>query len=76
MTRENPDPIDIRVGTRLRQRREERDITQTVLGAVIGVSFQQIQKYEKAKDRISASRLYRAAQFLGIEINYFFDDLP
>ena len=76
MTRDNPDPIDIHVGMRLRKRREDLGVSQKSLAEALGVSFQQVQKYEKAKDRVSASRLYRIAHELGVPVGWFFDLMP
>ncbi len=68
----NPDRIDLIVGNNLRTMRKASGITQQDLGRAIGVSFQQVQKYEIAHNRISASRLWRAAQALGVPVNFFF----
>ena len=65
-------PIDIHVGKQIRFQRIRSDITQQQLGEAIGVTFQQVQKYEKGKNRVSASRLFLIAQFLNREINDFF----
>jgi transcriptional regulator with XRE-family HTH domain len=70
------DGIDKRVGDRVRMRRIMRKMTQTELGAKIGVTFQQLQKYEKGTNRIGASRLYRIAQILDTPVGFFFADLP
>ncbi len=72
MSRSAPDPIDVHVANRLRIGRQLRGISQTALGAEIGVSFQQVGKYEKAKDRVSASRLYQCAKVLDVPVEYFF----
>jgi transcriptional regulator with XRE-family HTH domain len=69
-------PIDKQLGAKLRMLREKAGISQPVLGNAIGISFQQIQKYEGGTNRISASKLYEIAGFLDIPITYFFDDLP
>jgi transcriptional regulator with XRE-family HTH domain len=69
---EGPDPIDIHVGLRLRERRRQQSISLVELGKRIGVSFQAVQKYQNASMRISASTLYRLCQVLGVEPNYFF----
>lgn len=66
------DPIDIAVGERIRQLRKERQITQTELGAAVGLTFQQIQKYEKAKNRISASKLVQIAQIFNVDVSELF----
>ncbi|GLK53959.1 helix-turn-helix domain-containing protein [Maricaulis virginensis] len=68
----SPDKIDILVGTRLLMRRDELRISQEQLGDAVGVTFQQIQKYEGATNRISASRLFRIARFLDVPLDYFF----
>jgi transcriptional regulator with XRE-family HTH domain len=70
------DPIDVHVGSRVRQRRVLTGLSQSRLGEQIGVTFQQMQKYESGANRISASRLYRLSQVLGIQVQYFFDDVP
>ena len=61
-----PDPIDVEVGQTLRQARVARGYSQTELGEALGISFQQVQKYERGANRLSASRLVRAARFLEI----------
>lgn len=66
-------PIDITVGKKLRHRRWMLGMTQQSLGALIGVKFQQIQKYETGANRISASRLWEASRALDVPITYFFD---
>ncbi len=71
-----PSPVDVHVGTRLRVRRTLLGMTQTKLGDQLGVSFQQMQKYEKGTNRISSSRLYDLARVLDVPIEYFFDDMP
>jgi transcriptional regulator with XRE-family HTH domain len=63
---EGADPIDLEVGHNLRQARLARAITQSELADALGVSFQQVQKYERGANRLSASRLVRAAHFLGL----------
>ena len=69
-------PIDAHVGARLRFLRKERGLSQTALAARIGVTFQQLQKYESGKNRLSASRLYRLASVLGVDVAAFFVGLP
>lgn len=71
-----PDPVDLHVGARLRRRRIELRVSQDTLGEALGVSFQQVQKYELGANRISASRLVRAAAALDVPPAWFFDDLP
>ena len=67
-----PDPIDVQVGQRISLVRERAGLTQADLGAAIGVSFQQVQKYEKGTNRVSASRLARIADHLGCSIESLF----
>lgn len=69
-----PDPIDVFVGARLRDRRAELGRNQSELARALGVTFQQVQKYEKGVNRVSASMLARAATFLGVTPGYFFPD--
>jgi len=76
MTSKNPNPIDVHVGNRVRMRRMLIGMSQERLGKELGLTFQQVQKYEKGTNRISASRLYRIAQILGVPVQYFFEDLP
>ena len=64
------------VGARLRQRRTLLGMNQTKLGDAIGVSFQQVQKYENGANRISASRLFGLSRMFDVPIEYFFDDMP
>ena len=70
-----PSPVDVHVGARLRVRRTLLGMTQTTLGDRLGVSFQQMQKYEKGTNRISSSRLYDLARVLDVPIEFFFDDM-
>ena len=71
-----PNPVDVHVGARLRRRRTLLGMNQTNLGDALGVSFQQVQKYENGANRISASRLFDLSQILDVSIEYFFDDMP
>lgn len=73
---EAPDPVDISVGGRLRQRRTLLGMSQEKLGRAVGLTFQQIQKYERGVNRIGASRLLQLSRVLGVPIAYFFDDVP
>ncbi len=68
-------PIDVHVGGRLRIRRTLLGLSQMALGDAIGLTFQQVQKYEKGANRISASRLYDLSQILSVDIAYFFDEM-
>lgn len=68
------DPVDLFVGQRLRAERLRRGLSQTELGAGIGVTFQQVQKYERGSNRVSASTLAKAAGVLGIRVGDFFPE--
>ena len=71
-----PSPVDVHVGARVRMRRKLLGMNQTKLGDALGMSFQQVQKYENGKNRISASRLYDLSQVLDVSIEHFFEDIP
>jgi transcriptional regulator with XRE-family HTH domain len=71
-----PDPIDIHVGARLRMRRMMVAMSQEKLGAALGITFQQIQKYEKGANRIGASRLQQIANILQVPPAFFFEEAP
>jgi transcriptional regulator with XRE-family HTH domain len=71
-----PNPIDVHVGARVRLRRTMLSLSQERLGEAIGVTFQQVQKYEKGSNRIGASRLEAIARFLDVPVSYFFKDAP
>lgn len=71
-----PDPIDQHVGTRLRMRRLMLDMSQSDLAQGVGLTFQQIQKYEKGTNRISSSRLQEFSNILKTEISFFFEGSP
>lgn len=70
-----PNPVDVHVGARMRLRRTLLGLSQEQLGAAIGLTFQQIQKYERGANRIGASRLFDLAQVLDVPVSYFFDDM-
>jgi transcriptional regulator with XRE-family HTH domain len=72
----DPNPVDIHVGRRLRFRRMMLGMSQEKLGAELGLTFQQIQKYEKGSNRIGASRLYDIARILAVPVGFFFEELP
>ena len=76
MTRRDPNYIDAHVGARIRMRRQLINMSQERLGELLGITFQQIQKYEKGSNRISASRLFYTAKTLGVPVQFFFDGLP
>src|SRR5215216_762258 len=71
---ETPNPIDVRVGARLRLRRKMLGLSQEKLGEAIGLTFQQIQKYERGANRIGASRLYELSRVLDMPVSFFFED--
>ncbi len=71
-----PHPIDVHVGARLMFRRKQIRVSQSSLGEALGVTFQQIQKYERGANRMSASMLFMAGQRLSAPIDFFFDGLP
>lgn len=71
-----PNPIDVHVGKRLRLRRELLGMSQEMLGSLLGVTFQQVQKYERGTNRMGSSRLWDIAQVLDVGIDFFFDDMP
>src|SRR5215813_14082872 len=72
MTRRGGDPRDAEIGQRVRALRLQRGLSQTELGNFIKVTFQQVQKYEKGANRISAGRLQQVAEVLGVPVAYFF----
>ncbi|MCF3936421.1 helix-turn-helix transcriptional regulator [Acuticoccus sp. M5D2P5] len=72
--RKQPNPIDIHVGSRLKLRRTLMGMTQEKLGDQLGVTFQQVQKYEKGANRIGASRLQEISQILEVPVSFFFED--
>jgi transcriptional regulator with XRE-family HTH domain len=71
---DTPNPIDVRVGARLRLRRTMLGLSQEKLGEAIGLTFQQVQKYERGANRIGASRLYELSRVLDVPVSFFFDD--
>jgi transcriptional regulator with XRE-family HTH domain len=76
MQKRSPNPIDKHVGSRVRMRRIMLDMSQTTLGDRLGVSFQQVQKYENGMNRIGASRLLHIAEILQVPVAFFFDGVP
>ncbi len=70
-----PSPIDVHVGARVRQRRTLLGMTQTDLADVLGLTFQQVQKYERGMNRVSASRLFELSQVFDVPIEHFFEDM-
>ena len=76
MLKKAPDPTDKHVGNRVRMRRMMLGMSQEALGTPLGVTFQQVQKYEKGANRISASRLQQTAHILQVPVTFFFDGGP
>ncbi|MDK9695891.1 MAG: helix-turn-helix transcriptional regulator [Siculibacillus sp.] len=75
-SKKSPNPIDIHVGSRVRLRRMMLGMSQEKLGEHLGITFQQIQKYEKGTNRIGASRLQAIARVLSVPVAFFFEDAP
>ncbi len=73
VTKKQTNPIDALVGNRVRVRRMLIGMSQERLGELLGLTFQQVQKYEKGINRIGAGRLYQVAHILGVPINYFYE---
>ena len=71
-----PGPVDVHTGEQVRLRRKLLGMTQTGLGDALGLSFQQVQKYERGVNRIGASRLLDLARLLDVPVNFFFEDMP
>ncbi len=69
-------PVDVHVGMRMRQRRTLLGMSQTKVGDAVGLTFQQIQKYERGSNRVGSSRLYEFAKVLDVPVSYFFDEMP
>jgi transcriptional regulator with XRE-family HTH domain len=76
MAAKTPNPIDVHVGGRVRMRRIEVNMSQQILGGHIGLTFQQVQKYEKGTNRIGASRLQQIGRVLEVPTSYFFEGAP
>jgi transcriptional regulator with XRE-family HTH domain len=70
---ERPDPVDVHVGSRVRLRRNMLGLSQEKLGEAIGLTFQQVQKYERGANRVGASRLWELSRTLDVSIQFFFD---
>src|SRR5260221_11632579 len=71
----NPNPIDVHVGGRVRLRRTLLGMSQEKLGDAIGLTFQQVQKYERGANRVGSSRLFDLARVLDVPVSYFFDEM-
>jgi transcriptional regulator with XRE-family HTH domain len=74
--KKNPNPIDKHVGSRVRMRRLMVNMSQERLGEALGITFQQVQKYEKGANRIGASRLQQISRILGVPVEFFFEGAP
>lgn len=70
-----PNPVDVHVGGRVRLRRTLMGLSQEKLGEAIGLTFQQVQKYERGANRIGASRLFDLSRVLDVPVSFFFDDM-
>ena len=75
MSKNTPDPVDVHVGAAIRRERTLRGMSQTALGDAAGITFQQIQKYEKGSNRISASMMWKFCQVLDIQPGELFEGL-
>ena len=71
-----PNPVDVHVGARVRVRRTLLGMSQEKLGDAIGLTFQQVQKYERGANRIGSSRLFDLSRVLDVPIGFFFEDMP
>jgi len=71
-----PNPVDVHVGSRVRLRRTLLGMSQEKVGDAVGLTFQQIQKYERGTNRIGSSRLYQFSQILDVPVSFFFDGMP
>ncbi|MBZ0161738.1 MAG: helix-turn-helix domain-containing protein [Notoacmeibacter sp.] len=76
VNKKKPNPIDIHVGSRIRLRRNMLGMSQEKLGENLGITFQQVQKYEKGTNRVGASRLQAIAGVLQVPVSFFFEDAP
>jgi transcriptional regulator with XRE-family HTH domain len=76
MNKKKPNPIDVHVGSRIRLRRNMLGFSQERLGESLGITFQQIQKYEKGTNRVGASRLQAIASILNTPVSFFFEGAP
>ena len=76
MAKKAPNPIDKHVGSRVRMRRMMLSMSQEKLGDALGLTFQQVQKYEKGTNRIGASRLQAIANILQVPVSFFFEGAP
>ena len=75
IAKDGPSPVDVHVGSRIRLRRSLLGMSQEKLGEAIGLTFQQVQKYERGMNRVSASKLWKLSTVLDVPVSYFFDGL-
>ncbi len=75
MTTDTPNPIDVHVGQRVRLRRKQLGLSQERLAEALGLTFQQVQKYERGANRVSASKLYEIARELQVPVGFFYQGL-
>ena len=73
---DTPSPVDVHVGSRVRLRRTLLGMSQEKLGTAIGLTFQQVQKYERGANRIGASRLFDLSRVLDVPVSFFFEEMP
>lgn len=74
--REGPHPVDVHVGSRIRMRRTLLGMSQTALGDALGLTFQQVQKYERGANRVGSSRLFEISRILDVPVSFFFEEMP
>ncbi len=74
--KDGPHPVDVHVGQRIRVRRTLRGMSQMQVAEALGLTFQQLQKYEKGSNRVSASRLFELSQILDVPTSYFYEEMP
>src|SRR5690349_4485531 len=72
---DKPNPVDVHVGARMRMRRTLLGLSQEKLGDALGLTFQQVQKYERGANRIGASRLHQLSRALDVPVSYFFEEM-
>lgn len=72
---ESPHPVDVHIGKRIRLRRQQLHISQEKVAAALGLTFQQVQKYEGGRNRVSGSKMFLISQLLGVTPNYFYEGL-
>jgi len=72
---QGPHPVDIHVGSRIRMRRTLLGLSQEKLGDALGLTFQQVQKYERGANRVGSSRLYEISRILDVPVSFFFEEM-